>query len=154
MKRLCRGNRVPHCSILSSAQIAQKYLETRRYPSERVQEIIYCIRHHSAGSPFDPRRDNRNLLALRDCDLLDEVGVTGFVWTVLNTALLDPAIPSYYAVLDRLKAFHTPDDIRAKSERMFTRTGKRLMYERLSREKELIEHFTQELYFPELHPFI
>ncbi len=139
---------------LLSARIAEAYLGQQRYPSIIIEEVLYCISHHSSSSSFDSLRDNRNLFALKDCDVLDEIGMTGIVWTVLNSALRDPTISSYYAVLDRLNAIHTDDDIRKKSESRFTDTGRRLMYERLSREKDLIEHFTQELYYYELHPFV
>ena len=123
----------------AGAQTATEFLSRHGYSGEFIDQVVFCVRHHTHTGDEDG--SNATLLALQDCDLLDECGSVGILWSVL--AVQNPE--SYGQVLDHIGLHHTEENHMRLRGRCGTEIGKGLMDERLKFEKAFIENLEADL---------
>lgn len=123
---------------------AGQYLTERGIAEDRIAAIVDCIRFHSKSIPIENGSFRDELAVLKDADLLDEVGASGVVYTLLGKTL-DDTPSSYYDALENLRFRHQNEKAASRHAKMFTETGRRIMAKRIERELEFIALLESEL---------
>jgi putative nucleotidyltransferase with HDIG domain len=129
---------------VASAELCRRYLESIGYPKEKREIVVDCVRHHSGSIPFDAGAYPRYLAIQRDADILDEIGASGILWTLLAAGEARP--DSYYVALRRLTEVHVGIDSEDESSEMRTAAGRTMMSERRRREESFIRSLAEELF--------
>lgn len=119
-----------------SKEIAEKYLVSHGYNSEKLDLVLEAIENHNF-------RDDENEVGLEsyivmDADILDEVGALSILWDSMASMLTENK--SYNDVYERIKYYF---DRMNHPERLKTKTGKKYYTERL----KVIAQFIKELEF-------
>ncbi|MBN1923827.1 MAG: HD domain-containing protein [Nanoarchaeota archaeon] len=75
------------CHALTGAKWAESYLQNINYNSEKIKNIVYCIKNHRYSTGIIP--NIMEAIILQECDKLDALGAIGMVRTLVHYPLIN-----------------------------------------------------------------
>lgn len=97
-----KGSEKRSRSADDSAALAQKMLQKRGWPGDRIERVLYCIRSHSYSKNVNPVTLEAKIL--QDADRLDALGAIGIART-------------FSVGGTEMRRFYNPDDPFCKTDR-------------------------------------
>ncbi len=135
-----------------SADLAQRILEEKGWPAEKIDQACYCIRLHSYSKNLIP--DTLEAKILQDADRLDALGAVGIARTfsvggLENRKFYNPADPfcEQNRELDDMKwtLDHFSKKLLNLEKTMHTKTGKKLARQRTVFMKSFLAQLRKEI---------
>lgn len=114
-----------HSSL--GAQITREYLKKKNYGNDLIEKISFCIENHSRSYDEIKALENKELWALHDADMLDEIGVLTLLWDTMDEGTQE--YQSYEKTLIRI--INSYKNLKDSENHFLTESGKRFFNERL-----------------------
>jgi uncharacterized protein len=147
-----KGSAKTSKSADDSADMAERWLRSYRYPREKIDRISYCIRTHSYSKRLDPSTLEGKIL--QDADRLDALGAIGIARTFSvggseSRSFYNPDDPFWKTGRELNDREWTLDHFQTKllklKKSMHTKTAREMAQERAKFMENFIKQLQKEL---------